>query len=742
MAKRKPPTTPEEEQAKDDAARDAALLQESRDNIRTGAEAWGPNHLSMEDDSRFGNGNQWDKSITGNRGIDERPMLTINRLPQFRNQIVNTARQNPQAILVSPMDGNSDPSTAEALQGLIRHTENVSVAKVAYATGIKHAVEVGLGWIKLSHEWVGDTFEQEIRIDEVPDWRAILIDPAFTKWHAGDARWGYEIMDVPKNTYKRLWGDRFPLEDITSWLRLNKSYMNDWLPEGKVRVVKWYRVVHEQKVKVRALVTMPEIAGVPSEGPQEIDIWEDAIGELEKLGATVEIRRRRKVTKKTVEWYIHTANQILERGECPGTRVPLYPVIGSQEFSDGKREFVGLYRFAKDPQRMYNVWVSAQTEMIATAPRSPFIVAFDQIQGFEELYRQANQRNFAFLPYHPKVMGDVLVPPPQRQSIEPPINAISVAIKQSDNDLKAVTGIYDAALGERGPQESGRALNARKLQGEIANFHYAANLALIQGEIGRSIIEWAPIIWDVPTIRRIVGLDNQPRLGVFHAGNGTAAKELAESWAQQHEDSHDADLEQAVLKVYDLSTGRFDVNVTSGDQFESQRQESAAMGEKMMQAYPNLVPIIADIVMEEMGTPGAIRMAKRLRKALPPNLKDDGTQESPDALKAQLGQMQGQLQMLAARNAELESEERARGMDNAVKIKLEAMRNENALAIAAMKDETGRALALLTAEYQRITSMVEQSQAMIAQMMKPAPKPPDSPAGGSGAPGGPAGQPA
>ena len=166
------------------------------------------------------------------------------------------------------------------------------------------------------------------------------------------------------------------------------------------------------------------------------------------------------------------------------------------------------------------------------------------------------------------------------------------------------------------------------------------------------------------------------------------------------------------------------------------------MGEKMMQAYPNLVPIIADIVMEEMGTPGAIRMAKRLRKALPPNLKDDGTQESPDALKAQLGQMQGQLQMLAARNAELESEERARGMDNAVKIKLEAMRNENALAIAAMKDETGRALALLTAEYQRITSMVEQSQAMIAQMMKPAPKPPDSPAGGSGAPGGPAGQPA
>ena len=144
---------------------------------------------------------------------------------------------------------------------------------------------------------------------------------------------------------------------------------------------------------------------------------------------------------------------------------------------DGKKYLAGMVRDAKDPQRMYNYWASAATEAIALAPRAPFIGAKGQFENLEEKWKQANNRNMAYLEYNAIAVNGQPVGPPERSTAEPPIQAMVLMLKQADKDLKNSIGIFDASLGEKGPEQSGLAIERRQQQGEISTFNYSDNLA-------------------------------------------------------------------------------------------------------------------------------------------------------------------------------------------------------------------------------------------------------------------------
>ena len=77
---------------------------------------------------RLGGAFQWDDAAVASRQMvgQERPMLTINRLAAFNNQIINEIRQNRPAIKIRPCGDEASEETAEILQGIIRNIENVS----------------------------------------------------------------------------------------------------------------------------------------------------------------------------------------------------------------------------------------------------------------------------------------------------------------------------------------------------------------------------------------------------------------------------------------------------------------------------------------------------------------------------------------------------------------------------------------------------------------------------------------
>ena len=76
-------------------------------------------------------------------------------------------------------------------------------------------------------------------------------------------------------------------------------------------------------------------------------------------------------------------------------------------------------------------------------------------------------------------------------------------------------------------------------------------------------------------------------------------------------------------KINDLSMGSYDVVVTVGPSFTTQRTEARQSMSEFLQYYPDAGPVIGDVYAELMDWPGADRMAKRLKFLIPPDLRQE-----------------------------------------------------------------------------------------------------------------------
>ena len=95
-------------------------------------------------------------------------------------------------------------------------------------------------------------------------------------------------------------------------------------------------------------------------------------------------------------------------------------------------------------------------------------------------------------------------------------------IRQADTDLKATIGLYDASLGQKGPDESGKAILARQKQGDVSTLNYSDNMARAIRHEGRVLIDLIPKIYDTPRIQRIINPDKSIKHVVIYNGDSQA----------------------------------------------------------------------------------------------------------------------------------------------------------------------------------------------------------------------------
>ncbi len=175
---------------------------------------------------------------------------------------------------------------------------------------------------------------------------------------------------------------------------------------------------------------------------------------------------------------------------------------------DGRLHVSGLVRNAKDAQRMYNYWTSQEAEMLALAPKAPFIGYGGQFEGYEMQWKTANTTNWPYLEVNPDAtdgQGAVL-PLPQRALPPMAQTGLIQAKMGAADDIKSTTGQYDASLGATSNERSGRAILAREKQGDTGTFHFVDNLARAVRYITRQIVDLAPKIYDTQRIARIIGI--------------------------------------------------------------------------------------------------------------------------------------------------------------------------------------------------------------------------------------------
>lgn len=654
------------------------------------------------DDLKFYSGDQWDAATKASREEDKRPTLSINRLPGFLRQVTNEQRQNRPSIKVNPVDDKATVETARVQQGMTRQIENDSGADVAYDTGFESAARIGKGFWRVVTEFINPmSFLQKLVIKRIRNRFMVYMDPSSKEPDGSDQNWCFVTELLLKDEFKAQFPDaEQPSGDAFSSLGDSSPL---WLPDGYVRVCEYF-------YKDWKDVTLVQLS-------DQTVIQKDQLPE--KLPTGVKIAQERRTRIPIVKWCKITGVEVLERSVWPGQWIPIVPVIGEELDIDGKVIYKGIVRDAKDPQRMLNYWKSAETEAIALAPRAPFIGASGQFEGHEDKWGSANRRNHPYLEYEPVSLNGQPVGPPQRSAVEPAVMAITQASREASEDLKAVTGIYDAALGNRSNETSGVAIQRRNAQAQTANYHLIDNLHRSIRHTGRILLDAYPKVYDTA---RVVQL--------LHEDGTQEAVRINEKYKDGKEDKH-----------FPLNVGKYDSVVEAGPSFQTRREEAVASMLDLTKSMPMVAQNIADLLVKNMDWPGAQEISERLKKMLPPGVADDekGAPPIPPALKAQMDQAQQMIDMLSKqlheakdtlqnKKLELESRERIAEMSNQTQLELKyaELNHKDGVELMAAK------IAQIELQLQH-SHEAEQNAARAEEVSEASPDgaaPPEEPAGG------------
>lgn len=679
-------------------AEDAKLLELARKRFQTVADAETEIRRLALEDKKFAAGEQWDDGIANLRKTQGRPCLTINKIPQFTQQITNDQRQNRPSIQVNPVDDGGDKDTAKVIQGLIRHIEYNSAADQAYDWAFEDGVVGGWGFVRVLTDY-SDTmgFDQEILIKPVKNPFSVYLDNAAQEMDASDAEFGFVVDKMSKEEYK----DAYPDSDLCSGENWT-STGDGWIDPEEVRIAEYFYKKREKK----KIVLM-------SDGTVHL---KDSMPAADQFPVSVVQAGERTTTITFIKWCKITGYEVLERGDWAGQWIPIVPVIGKELNIDGKKVLKGIVRDSKDPQRQYNFMETAATEMIALAPKAPFVGYAGQFEGFEDQWQNMNTTNRPYLQVKPVMVGGQVAPLPQRQQAEPPIQAMAEMIAHAADDMKSTTGIFDASLGARSNETSGAGIRARQSQSQSGNYHYVDNLSRALRQLGRIVLDLIPKVYDAKRVVRIIGEDGAQ--STVTVNNQPPAGQA---------------LPPGVENVYDLSVGKYDVTISVGPSFQTKRQEAVAGLMSLVSSYPQLMGIAGDLLVKSMDIPYADQVAERLFRSIPPNLTmpDQPMEGVPAEVQQKFSQLMQQLQscqqqlqqaqteihtQMAPKLAELESRERiefaklaAEERDNAAKNQIEADKVQATLLTAQSTIDAKRADASIDREMDLITQQMGQA---------------------------------
>ena len=610
------------------------LLIRARKRFDRALSAESDNRSAWLDDLKFKAGDQWPTDVKIARNQDKRPCLTINKIPTFVHQVTNDLRQNRPSINVSPVGDRGDPEAAKMFRGLIRAIERDSSADIAYDTAADLMVTCGRGIVQIVTEYErGDDFDQVIRVKRIRNQFTVYLDPDHQEPDFADGRYAFVTEMIPRDEFK----DEYPDADPMPWSQagIGESLKN-WIEPDAVRVALYYEV----QTKTRRLVEL-------SNGHTG---WEDELDEEVQAdidSGKIEIVNERESERRTVKCYKLTAKEILEEFDWVGSSIPLVPFLGDETDIEGKVKLSGVVRSAKDPQRMYNFWRTLETEMIALQPKAPFIGAEGQFEGHEQEWKQANTRNFPYLEYKPLDVQSKPAPPPQRQPMTGPAAGIEAAIAGASQDMQATTGIrFDATMNERMTDESGRAIRELRRTGDLTTFHYPDNMGRGLRRIGAIFIEIIPKVYDTKRVLTILREDDTEDRVQIDPHAVRAYEEIRPQPTEQNPTPK-------TLKIFNPNVGRYGVTVTIGPSFATKRIEASESMVAFAKAVPNVAALIADLIAKNQDWPGAEEIAKRLAKAVPPQLMTADQKDIPPQVQAMLQALQTQLKQMMQERQQL-----------------------------------------------------------------------------------------
>jgi portal protein len=611
--------------------------------------------------------------------IPPRPIVSVDKLAQPRAQILNQARQAHLGIEIHPRSVESSDDTAEVQRGLYRKIEVDSKAQVARMWALDRASQCGRGYYRVCSKYDEDgenPFNQVLSIERIMYQDSVYFDPSATRADNSDARWCFVAAWLTEEEYKA----QFPKAELPTnrigWEALEKN-MPEWVRVGDERPLlvaeHWYKETVKEKIRMLddGTVLREESDQIP-EGTQVI--------------------AEREIENDELHYCKLSACEVVEGpDDFPIPFIPIITVIGKElQPWEGNRRWIGIVRNAREPQRAYNWAFSSVIERAALEPKAPFIATYEQIEGHEAMWEQANTRNFPVLYYNAVGPAGNPLPAPERMQVGTGSMSVAVELVQmADHAVQASTAMFDPSLGRTNQKEqSGKAIMALQQQGDLVTSDYTANLAEISMTYeGKVILAWMPIVYDTPgRVVHILDMEGQTKPVMLNApyaqGPGGQMRRLP---PQQPGAPPPIGNPGEQIKHFDLRKGQYTANITVGRAKDTLRLEANQEIGQILQNVPDLLPVLGPIYYKNQDFPGHAEIAELLlemREQKYPGLGKKEQGPDPKQLQAQLQQQGEQMKQMDGALKQASEEIRTKRAEQEAKVRVAEIEAQAKFAIA------------------------------------------------------------
>lgn len=637
-----------------------SVVEECKQRFKIAEDAESENRIDALDDLRFANGEQWPGPIANARKT--RPTPVINHTNTFVRRIVNNLKSLRPRIKVHPTGDGARIEDAEVVNGLERHIENRSSADIAYDMAGESAVRIGWGYARVLTEYLDETsFDQEIKIEAIRNVFTVYMDPNAKHPTGCDARWVIITSVMKRDTFK----DLYPGADESDFILQSTGDADySWESKEEIRLAEYYRIVEAPEKLYRLIDGETAFAS---------DFKDQA--ELEQLTAKDAEGKPiyRDSFRRTVEWHLINGDKAVKERTLPGRFIPVIRCEGNVLDLNGKVVRKGMIRDLRDPQRGFNYMTAAKWERLGLTTKASWVAEEQQLEGHIEEWTNANQENKAVLTYKAAMMPDGVtpIPPPEKTPPAQVEAGFAEAMQSAEHDLMAIAGMpHEPGQDSAGEVVSGVAIERRQMLSDMTHYQYYDNQTLMIQQIGRIILDWIPVYYDMPRLQRIIGDDGMPQMVKLNERAQDQDEQGNPIWTVKN----------------DMSVGRYDIVMDTGPGFQTKREESAQAILELMKV-PEMAELIAktrpDAVVRNLDFNGAQDLADSLAVTTPQGMQkmvEELPKQAQTVVKALQTQLQAAQQKITALEADNKYGLTKNLHDNATKLQIEHLKDKRAEA--------------------------------------------------------------
>lgn len=516
-------------------------------------------------DLYFSRVSQWDDWLSDYTTLQYRGQFDVVR-PVVR-KLVAEMRRNPIDVLFRPKDG-ADPNSADVLMGMYRTDMRHNTAKISVNIAVREQIEAGVGAWRLITEYEDqDPTSNNQVIRRVPIHEActhVVWDSNSKQMDKSDAMHCTVINAMSRDGWKAFAEKNgFDEEEIPSFQNPDMNWLFPWLTSDVVYVGEYYEV--EEK-KETVFIYQDPLTGEPVSYFQR-DI-KDVIDELADKGM-IKVAEK-KVKRRRVYKSIITCTTILKNREpIAGEHIPIVPVYGEWSFAGDKEVYEGVVRLTKDGQRLRNMIMSFNADIVARTPKKKPIFWPEQIEGYEYMYGGNDDYPYYLLNRTDENNGDLPVQPISYMENPEVPQANAYMLEAATNSVSQVATMGVDAEAANG-QVAFDTVNQLNMRADLETYVFQDNLATAMrrdGEIYQSMVN---DIYDVP------------RQVMMTLEDGTEKQVQLLTQAVDYQTG-------TVVTLNDIR-GRYECYTDTGPSFQSMKEQNRAEIQELLAKVPPGTP--------------------------------------------------------------------------------------------------------------------------------------------------------